>query len=54
MEKASSIETDEMIDCKEEEEELSVPLISNGVKYDEVPQHYIRPPTKRSRLDEVV
>jgi hypothetical protein len=52
MEKASSTETDETIDCNEKEEK-SVPLISNRRNYSELPQQYIRPPTERPRLDEV-
>ena len=55
MEMASSIEAgDKMIDCNEKEPEAPMPLISNGVSYSEVPQHYIRLPTERPMLDEVV
>jgi len=52
MEEATSTEADEMIHC--DKEEASVPLISNGVNYSELPQHYVRPPTERPNLDEVV
>ena len=54
MEKAySTTKTDKMIDCNEKEDS-SVPLISNGRNYSELPQHFIRPPTERPRLDDVV
>jgi len=53
VEKVSSTGTDEIV-VRNEREEKPVPLISNGMNYSELPQHYIRPPIERPRLDEVV
>lgn len=53
IEKPSSTETDETIDCIRKEES-SVPLISSGRNYSELPQHYVRPPNERPNLDEVL
>eukprot|EP00253_Pinus_taeda_P031080 PITA_31080 len=53
MEKGSRTETGETIDCSKKEKR-SVPLLSNRTNYSELPQHYVRPPTERPWLDEVV
>jgi hypothetical protein len=53
VEKVSSTGTDEIVD-RNEREAKPVPLISNGMNYSELPQHYNRPHTERPRMDEVV